>query len=185
MSSDGRKSDRRAGRRAVFRSCSKEIAPESERVAPSSSQGGHIARGGRANVGSRADVPAETRRGRVSPTGFGWAARPGVARAGDSRSLSPRSLAQRRRDERSRLRCSCAALRQVQRGFFIDDKPAARRRSPGVEQSGRRRDGERSAGVGVHNSTPPTVDRFPLAVESTRRTCVEPDKRPPLPSSHA
>jgi hypothetical protein len=46
--------------------------------------------------------------------------KPGVANAGDSCATWPRLAAQRRRDERSRSRCSCAALRQLQRGFSID-----------------------------------------------------------------
>ena len=41
-------------------------------------------------------------------------------------SLSPRSVAQRRRDAASRSRCSCAALRQLQRDFSIGDERLGR-----------------------------------------------------------
>jgi hypothetical protein len=143
-----------------------ERAPESERVAPSSSlhrstsavrtdrQGfkcedtalddpfsrhyspfcgddgvmrGQLARGGRGNVGFALRHAGRDTPRPCQPNGVGWAARPGVASAGDSCTPWPRLAAQRRSDAASHSRCSCAALRQLQRGFDEHERSPHRR----------------------------------------------------------
>ena len=54
--------------------------------------------------------------------------------------FASRSAAQRRSDERSNLRCRCAALRQLQRGFSTDDERAYEHRSRSVAERVAQRD---------------------------------------------